>query len=200
MKAYLSIDLDYWRKHTNPRSCTDFFHEVWKLKLPVYTCLYHHHLLPHVNAQDCDTIINVDYHSDLADLEPNDILDFNEGTWGNFLDARAQGTFVWRYPNPACLKIGEGYCHSTRNPFADASVAQWFLTRKRLGLWGLPWAKITAVGVTLSPDWLGNLQVIQEPLKVLKLERWLTDHYHRENHGLRGAKRQPKFVHPHPKA
>jgi len=194
MKAYLSIDLDYWRRQETPLSCAGFFRRVWSLGLPIYVAMYHHHLLPHINGNDCDVLINVDYHSDLADLEKGRVVEFNEGTWGNFIDWRYKGTFIWRYPLPECLHTGVGYCHEEQNPFVDPRVARWERTKERLGLYGIPWQNIAAVGVCLSPDWIGRVDVLAEPLTKLRVNHWLTDHYRKTNCGRDPRRRQPKFV------
>ena len=194
VKVYLSIDLDYWRRQRAPNTCTAFFQEVWKLGLPIYVAMYHHHLLPHINAQDCDTLVNVDYHSDLVDLDPGRILDFQEGTWGNFVDWRHRGTFIWRYPFPECLHIGAGYCHDTRNPFEDPTAARWQRTQKRRGLYGVPLQRVKAVGVCLSPNWLGRTDVLTEPLTQLRIGRWLADVYRADERGREPHSRQPKIV------
>lgn len=199
MKAYLSIDCDYWRRHQDPRSCTAFFQEVWKLGLPIYVAMFHHHLLPHINSFNCDTLINVDFHSDLVDLDIGRATPFNEGTWGNFIDWRYDGTFVWRYPSSECLEIGRGYCHYKCNPFQEPWVAGWQFTKKRPGLWGVPWQHVKAVGVCLSPDWLGNTDAIAEPLTKLHVNHWLTTHYFATNNGHEPKRRMPKTVRVKPK-
>jgi len=189
-KIYLSIDLDYWRYHTTPESCTSFFQQVWQLKLPVHVAAYHHHLLPHVNSFDCNTLINVDYHSDLCDLPAGRTIDFTEGTWINFVDWRFWGTFTWRFPTTRCLNGRGGYCHVDRNPFEDASAARWDKVQKRVGLWGIPWHRVKAVGVSVSPNWIGSAQVLMEPLSRLRITRWLKD-YARQDESMR---RRPKTV------
>lgn len=35
--------------------------------------------------------------------------------------------------------------------------------------------KIKAVGVCLSPDWVGSAKIIAEPLEKLRIRRWLQD-------------------------
>jgi len=194
IKTYLSIDLDYWRYRKDPQPCTTFFQQVWGLQLPIYVVMYHHHLLPHINAHDCDILINVDYHSDLADLEPGRILDFNEGTWANFVDWRCVGRFIWRYPASECLSGGTGYCHSNHNPFLERGVASWKCVQKRVGLWGIPWKHITAVGVSVSPDWIGPAETLAEPIRQLHIGRWIADFNRARDHAQSPRRHQPKFV------
>jgi hypothetical protein len=111
----------------------------------------------------------------LTDLPRDQALVFNEGTWANFVDWRRFGTFVWRYPSPECLERGVGYVHDQENPFLNPQAAHWQMTRKRIGLWGIPWASVKAVGVCLSPDWVGGAKIIAEPLAKLRIRRWLQD-------------------------
>ncbi len=194
MNVYLSVDLDYWRRQRDPKSCTAFFQEVWKLGLPICVAMYHHHLLPHMNGQDCDTLVNVDYHSDIVDPDPGRALDFTEGSWANFVDWRYSSRFIWRYPLPECLGVGRGYCHEKRNPFDKPGIAGWNYAQKRLGLYGIPWRHIKAVGVCLSPDWLGHTDALVEPLNKLRLTRWLTDFYRADERGRKPRRRMPKFM------
>ena len=137
---------------------------------------YHHHLVDDINdrCQWLDRIINVDYHSDIVDgiLGGND-LRFNEGSWANFIHFQGDGTFEWRYPELRCLSTGEGYCHEHKNPFEDPKVAGWKHTIKRHGLGNIPWNDIHAVGIVLSPDWLGNVDVIYPIIEGLQLFDWL---------------------------
>lgn len=194
MKVYLSIDLDYWQRQHDAQFCTVFFQKVWKLGLPICVALYHHHLLPHINGCDCDTLINVDYHSDLADLDSCRALDFQEGTWGNFVDWRYGGTFIWRYPLPGCVSTRDGYCHTYRNPFEAPEVAHWNRVQKRCGLLGIPWNRVKAVGVSLSPHWIGHPNTLVEPLDRLHINHWLDDHYRQTDRGHAPRRRQPKFM------
>jgi hypothetical protein len=139
-------------------------------------------------------LVNVDYHSDLVDLHPNTALNFQEGTWVNFVDWRFDGTFIWRYPLSECLSRGAGYCHEHRNPFNEPNVARWDCIRKRLGLWGIPWKHVKAVGVSLSPDWTGASDALVEPVNRLRISHWIDDYYRQTNRGRAPRRRQPKFV------
>ncbi len=203
-QVYLSIDCDYWRTHESPESCLRFFNRVWGValdkSLPIYTVLYHHHLLPHINASDCNVLVNIDYHSDLADIPTGHTIEFSEGTWGNFVDWRREGTFIWRYPVLDCVDTSlgchDGYCHDQQNPFDDPQVARWRAAKKRLGLYGIAWDHIEAIGVCLSPNWIGRTNVIAEPLQKLRIGRWLREYDRAANKGDEPRNRMPKFVRP----
>ena len=181
MQAYLSVDLDYWRASSKPMPVVNFFKKVFALRLPITVALHHHHLVKDINARalELDTVINVDYHSDLADedLKGWDRLEFDEGTWANFIHFRGDGNFIWRYPIPECLRWGEGsggYCHRRVNPFERREVSGWKHTSKVRGLTRLPWDRIVAIGVCLSPGWLeDSISLLSYPLEVLDLYDWL---------------------------
>jgi len=137
--------------------------------------LHHHHLVRHINhinhTKGLDTVVNVDYHSDLMD-ELGDTLTLEEGNWGNFINFQDQGTFVWRYPDENCLDRDTGYCHRQDNPFKK-DCSGWAHTRKKKGLAGIPWKSIRAVGVCLSPGWLiENQKVVSYPIEALDFYDW----------------------------
>jgi len=172
MKAYLSVDLDYWARGAK-RQCDAFFKKVYALHLPIHVACEHHHLIDTMQG-NFDTLINVDWHSDLCDTpdcgwKPNELED---GTWGNFVRWRERGTFIWRYPTRDCLNVGIGYCHDLHNPFEEP-VSGWRTTQKRWGVGGIPWDSIKAVGVCLSPRWIGLDSVIQGPITRLGMQDWL---------------------------
>jgi len=194
MKTYLSIDLDYWRNHTSPEACTRFFKAVWKTGLPVYTSFYHHHLLGHVNESGCRRLINVDYHSDLSDLVSGHVLTFEEGTWVNFVDWRHKGEFIWRFPSTQiCVNEEDGYCHAHTNPFQH-NVSGWGTATKRVGVYGIPWRDITAIGVCLSPDWISKPSIIAEPLSRLRIEPWVKRYDQAVAHNETPYSQRPKLV------
>lgn len=171
MNAYLSIDLDYWCEECEPYSATRFFRRLFsKFDMPIMVAVHHHHLVHHINrTRGLDTVINVDYHSDLID-EPTDEL--TEANWPAFINFQDRGTFIWRYPRPSCLTTNTGYCHNDRNPFEHDS-SNWAHTRMKQGLDRIPWASIRAVGVCLSPEWLlGNQCGVSYPIEALNLFDW----------------------------
>jgi hypothetical protein len=178
MRVYLSIDLDYWRRIPERRFAVNFFKKVQarvKLaRLPVLVALHHHHLIDDINSR-CewlDRVINVDYHSDIVDRHPGEPLELNEGTWANFVYFRGDSTFEWRYPEANCLKEREGYCHHNANPFKKPKVCGWKRAIHRQGLGHIQWDNIHAVGIVLSPGWLGNIATIDSILEGLHLYEW----------------------------
>lgn len=168
--TYLSIDLDYWRwDDADSKQVRRFFRRVWALGLKVTVAIHHHHLLSSINraSRHLQQVINIDYHSDIA--EEDNKLDLNEGTWANFVDHRERMTFDWRYPEEGCLDCSTGYCHAFNNPF-KVDCTRWGSVVKHNGLVRIPWQRIRAVGVCISPTWLnGNLKVVQYPFECLRL-------------------------------
>jgi hypothetical protein len=185
MKAYLSIDLDYW-SHSTERSALHFFDRVFALNMPIWVAPFHDQLLPHIEQSDCNTLINVDFHSDLAELAlpAKDMLvgGLNEGTWGNYVSWKDKGKFIWRYPDHN--RIRDGYCHEYPgyDPFKNPCYAGWRATSMLQGLSSLPWRSIRAVGVCLSAYWLRGAP-IQKITDRLQISQWrkLPERLHRRS-------------------
>lgn len=167
--TYLSIDLDYWSEWRNNWQARDFFKRVFSLGLKITVALHHHHLLASINCWKdyIDRVINVDFHSDIAD-EDDRSLDLHEGTWANFVAEQEWKTFEWRYPNDYCLSTSRGYCHSGLNPFEE-KCTRWHRVIKRRGVARIPWQRICAVGVCLSPGWLHDKWTVAYPVEALDL-------------------------------
>lgn len=168
--VYLSVDLDYWRADESPKDCREFFEQVFALELPILVAMAHHHLIDDVDASACDEIYNVDWHSDLPE-ERCATDNFNEGTWGAHVSWRAHGRFEWRYPRDACLsnRSGGGYTHDDANPFTDPECTKWWKTKLRKGTKAIPWRRVSRIGVSMSPHWVGPLRIIDYPLRKLKV-------------------------------
>lgn len=169
MKTYLSIDLDYWNGQRR-RSIDAFFGHVFALRLPIWVAPFHHQLLPHINQCVCDTLINVDFHSDIAEWERK--LSLTEGTWANFVTWRRRGTFIWRH---SCWDRWGGesrYCHWQKNPFKE-DVSGWKCVLKQEGLRSIPWHTVQAVGVSLSSYWLRKDNPCRPIIRTLGIEHRL---------------------------
>jgi len=171
MKVYLSIDLDYWKAERTPGAATRFFKKLYqKFNRQIMVAFYHHHLVSHVNSVGIDTVINLDSHSDLSDNRLNMALE--EGNWVNFVNCREHGTYVWRYPRDSCLTRHTGYCHLDNRPIEKVRSG-WAHVKIKRGLARIPWDKIAAVGVCLSPEWLDENQgVVSYPIETLNYLEW----------------------------
>jgi len=169
--TYLSIDLDYWCHTEKDWTARLFFKRVWALGLKVTVALHHHHLLQSINriARQLRRVVNVDYHSDIT--EEDFPFELNEGTWANFVRRPEQMTFEWRYPKEGCLDGSTGYCHSYIDPF-EIQCTRWRRVVRKEGIARIPWHRICAVGVCLSPGWLDNLWTVNYPVECLGLHEW----------------------------
>jgi len=168
--VYLSIDLDYWKADDNPKDCQEFFERVFVLQLPILVAMTHHHLLNDIDASGCNEIYNVDWHSDLSEeAGVND--DCHEGNWGAHVAWREHGRFEWRYPRDACLsnRFGGGYTHHIDNPFTKPECTKWWKTKLRKGTKAIPWRRVSRIGVSMSPHWVGSLRIIEFPLRKLRV-------------------------------
>jgi hypothetical protein len=171
VKTYLSIDLDFWNG-LGWRSIEGFFKHVFDLRLPIFVAPFHDQLLPHINQHPCNTLINVDYHSDIADDDGSLICE--EGTWANFVEWKHDGTFIWRYSDSICPTPNEGYCHDRINPFKHPCVSGWGRCRKRQGWSAIPWHTIKAIGVCLSIYWIEKWRNPFAPIaETLGMREWL---------------------------
>lgn len=174
MNAFLSVDLDFWCEEKGETAAKCFFRRLMRrLTMPVLVALHHHHFLPYINAiGGFDTLVNLDYHSDIAE----DCASFGsptEGTWVNYVNFRSNGTYIWRYPHAKCLDPYVGYCHDHINPFEE-DCSGWARTRSILGSSGIPWGSIKAVGVSLSLGWLlENPKAVQYPIAALGCYEWI---------------------------
>lgn len=184
MRTYLSIDLDYWTFIDSKTldyqpfiDCDEFFAKVLKLKLPITYVRHHHVLLRAINSvPDLDCVVNVDYHSDLADinLDCEKNAELNPGTWGNFIYCRSHGTFQWNYPFDKCKGDFTGYCHSIEenNPFKNSSHSGWARAEHTHGIKEIPWKTIVGVGVCLSPNYTTRFSAVEKSLKKMGMLTW----------------------------
>jgi len=160
--TFLSIDLDYF--DDGPReTLARFLRRVDLLDVEKAVYKDHHDILPMVNRYDWETLINVDHHSDLADLleEPTtgklDPLDLNCGTWVNYVKNIGSRLYSWHYPFDKCL----GWSGRCDNQTQDrtfltpkgAKYRNWKNIEVRKGLRGIPWDDIVAVAIVVSPNY-----------------------------------------------
>ena len=180
-KTYLSIDVDYWSsRHTDwdqsVREMWYMFDRVVKSGVPVTMVLDHHELLEDPNINECNKLINVDYHSDITNYfdEDGEIkyieygtdayckAELNCGTWVNFLPWRSTGEFLWCYPESECFsatvrQANYGRCEDV-DGFWDKPKSKhhnWnYISCVRGWQYKVDWRNVTAVGVSMSVEWL----------------------------------------------
>ena len=164
ISTHLTIDLDYWMHHADFRGMRKFLKKVKSLpgiKQPIKIVKYHNFVLPIIGS-GINTIINVDYHSDIADL-PHRYLgakDFGEGSWVNYATMKKREQYIWCYPRTECPSDEHGFCHADHNPF-DSEDPMTDFGWKRLSMRkGLPTEEmlstVRSVSICVSPNWLGR--------------------------------------------
>jgi hypothetical protein len=160
--TYLSIDMDFWYKYRGFTQAVKFFNSLDQLKIKPIVVKYHHELTKHVNeTPNISRLVNMDFHSDIADIEICDNENFNEGTWINYVRMQENSEYVWRYPMNTCLGYFTGYCHGAErnNPFnkSEQGKFHWDRVLKVRGPIE-PWEfnRIAAVGICMSPNWTHN--------------------------------------------
>jgi hypothetical protein len=169
-KVHLSFDMDYWNEQDVNVFSRDFRQILSIVKsrnLPFCDFDEHHKILKFLNKRNVDTVVNVDYHSDIAEDDKwykdsyKEKLPLNCGTWGNFVrkSIKENGTFLWVHPHSSRRKMEEwAYCHSIINPF-QKKVTHWKqVEQKRIEhntlisfLDGI-WDKVDSVSFVTSTD------------------------------------------------
>ena len=158
--VHLSYDLDFHlfqfmqnrKGFPNVKGCEIFIKDIFKLNVPIIIVNEHHEILPFINEYKFNTIINVDFHSDLV-IEPYSVLD--EGSWANFYKYRNNTNFIWRYPEyESCVALGYGRCDSMVHfdspmPYNKMGYNQ---IRKYEGVPKLT-KDIHSISISLSKDW-----------------------------------------------
>lgn len=173
MSTYLSIDIDFWKKHYNLDHMKKFLELAKGASPNVLIVDSHEQLKTHVNTYGCNSLINVDFHSDIYDIaQPHNYPDsedpyyrrYNCGTWVNYVKFRYKGKFTWIHPHIHDRGIQYGYCHvetrrnfMTVNPFFNPKIAEWNETYKIASTTPedhINWSDIGAVGIAFSYAWL----------------------------------------------
>lgn len=177
--TFLTIDVDYWM---HERSIDlDYIDMVISKGFPVNVVLFHHEVVEtiHRNCPRSSRIINVDYHSDIADIKQSELSDslFNEGTWLNFVSNPGSREYIWIYPEDESW-YGGGKCHSDVDVLVETSYLEWkkISSRKRV-LPGEVILKDVAYGnICLSPNWLPQPKFV-EILHYLRYKKIISAEY-----------------------
>jgi len=183
-RVYLSIDADFF--NSNAAALLGMLDMLSGLAERLFIVLEHHHLLPHIRAHEFDTLVNLDWHSDIAGRnEQGKRYRLTDGSWVDHVPKAEQRRYIWLYPTRECLSFASGYCHEgwSPNPFVNRSRSGWGQIGKRKlcrpqSLMGLD---VVAVGISISPNWL-------RPLTELALRLWAAVRNRRMRYGY-GAKR-----------
>lgn len=185
MTSYLSVDLDFWSEHDlekGDNSSYAFFKRICKLGLPILVVRDHEFLLPHMDLHKCDTLYNVDYHSDIFGFinseDRNTWYEENPepdcGTWSVYVQWRTGATFHWMYPYSQCYGNGcfhgngKGACwkDSTDNPYLSGVLKPWGKIVRSKGFSKIDWTSIRAVGISVSPEYFSFATVAKICLQI----------------------------------
>lgn len=162
-ETFLSLDLDYWSEDYSDAGMIPMLETLVELDVPIHCVVYHNELTPIINnISGLKSLINVDYHSDFADLKPSQLTqaNFSEGTWINYVNFASTGKFTWVYPSERCYSR-YGICHTDYNPFSvrvnRVKNTCWADSRRRQGnkkvLKPAELDDIREIGISISPDW-----------------------------------------------
>jgi hypothetical protein len=173
--TYLTIDLDFWN---NRDLDINWLNKISTLQVPKYAVEHHHHIIPHVNSVNTTRMVNVDFHADVCDDEPDMTLEC--GTWGNYISWASKGKFIWIYPHEDCANTdyrirsedgrfralyGAGTCHSKHSPFSKRiQYNKWPLgqcKRREEPIPNIDLKRVAYVSFCTSPDFRDS--ELQEP-------------------------------------
>jgi hypothetical protein len=164
MATYLSLDLDFFNaagKQVEPvffglveKHLKQVGEFVKRTGTPCVAVMNHQQMLPFVDESGCDTLLNVDTHSDLADTGVNE---FSCGTWVSYVKWRATGKYVWQHGYSAY----HGDCSSFSNLYRPrpgrqrGEMSGWrFATHVQNRQMPRLTSAIKSIGVCLSPSYV----------------------------------------------
>ena len=161
MSTYLSLDLDFF--NASGRSAEPLFlglveynlervaEFVKRRKIPCVAVMNHQQMLRFVDQSGCDTLLNVDTHSDLAEAS---IDALSCGTWVSYVKWRKTGQYIWHHGYTAyrgdCSGGANLFCPRPRHKRGQMSGWRDVHHKKTTRMPPLG-NDIKAVGVCLSP-------------------------------------------------
>lgn len=156
--TYLSIDMDFWSHCNSYKKVNDFMRSLSTTGIKPIVVKYHHELVKHINGMEgVNRILNMDHHSDIADISECTEREFNEGTWVNYVRLPENHEFVWYYPLQKCITKSTGYCHNDGyNPFLKhrQGMYNWTRVLKKYGrVPEFEFSRLAGIGICLSPNW-----------------------------------------------
>lgn len=174
--VFLSIDFDYWQGLPSNAKFVNRCLEANRGMVSIVPS--HEMLLPFVEASHARTIINIDYHADLADIEyADDTRHLEDGTWANFVSWRYMGHFSWYMPNQDCYRY-YGRCDNYHNPFVKKTRKHsgWERTSIRIGLPDIKKFDVVGIGFAISPLYVAK-NVVYANAKPLIRRRFISRNY-----------------------
>jgi len=190
-KIYLSIDIDYWNLAETALEAKDFFRKIFRLGVPLVIVWDHQDLIEFADKSAATKVINVDYHSDYANLTEKQFEELvpDCGTWVEYIKRLKE--FEWRYPSfSRCFKNMEGRCEEWTRFGVNAAMRFWkagvsrrgHVVAHKQGIKNLPYSQIVAVGVAVSFGYWNNDKIENDIYKYLYhhrkhfkyIDRWVT--------------------------
>lgn len=117
IKTFLSVDIDFWNiliyKENLLLSFLDKLQMFSKSNnIQISAVTNHQQMLDPVNKSGCNKLVNIDFHSDLADTSVDEL---NCGTWVSYVKWRDKGHYHWVRSNHAFC----GDCNGSAPIFQD---------------------------------------------------------------------------------
>lgn len=157
--VYLSVDLDYWdwdRLERHPKNVSrrslEFFKRVLSTRSSIRVYVEHNEVLRDFKGKHgFSVVINVDFHDDI--VAPYDVDHTPpEACWVNSVPGKEQMQYWWMYPShKVCCVEGEGLCSNNGDYLWPSRWHDWGYIRRQEGLSGIPWNRVGAISVVLSP-------------------------------------------------
>jgi len=154
MKAYLSIDLDYWDGLHAARAGLNRLLGHFPADFPVLLVGEHHKLLKHANEHPADLLIHIDRHSDYV----NEPYELNCGTWISPYRIKWSKGAVYQWYHDPLYDPDCGRCDTYQGvPFDKLnkiSRKTWKKIERRVRLPDIKKFDIQAIGISISYDYL----------------------------------------------
>jgi hypothetical protein len=127
MKTFLSIDMDFWNDWGKVsdihRYLDNLCRDLKKSCVPMTAVMNHQQMLTLVNESKARRLINIDKHSDLADIKVDRL---NCGTWISYIKWRTEGQYLWFHKHAE----HEGDCNQDPPIFTYRGV------KRKISDWG----------------------------------------------------------------
>ena len=152
--TYLSVDLDYWGAYPwsiTKRSLINFMSKIDVLDVPIKVVVSHEEILQHLNKYKVKNLINIDYHSDIANEDGK--MHLCDGTWVNYYKYKEDCSFIWYHPIPEG-KMLSGRCDDWRNKRWEDITSGYKTIESRHTLRGLDLSGVGEICFAISPGYL----------------------------------------------
>lgn len=159
MKTLLTIDLDFWLDSYQKKETDKFFRKIRKLNVNIESVVYHHEILLNLKDNHFDKIINMDYHSDIANFDVGNCTlneyntSFNEGTWVNYVEFREKCDYIWLHSHSES-SFEYGVCDPESDVLADYSTGWKSMNHHARFPTELELSQVTDIVICVSANWI----------------------------------------------